>query len=398
MKILHVIPAVAPRYGGPSRAIFEMCRALQEQGVDLLIATTDADGRGHLTVERGRSLAYEGLPTIFFSRQWSEAFKYSNPLARWLDANVKTFDLVHIHAVFSHSSIAAARACRRYGVPYVVRPLGSLDPWSLNQNRLRKRLLWHLGVKQMLRGAAAVHYTTAEERRLAEGSLGLRRGAVVPLAVDEELFKAPAAPLRFRQRFPTLGTDPYVLVLCRLHPKKGLELLLEAFLALIEQQEFQHWRLVVAGQGEAGYVTSLQRLAQEGGGNGRVLFPGWLEGAEKIPALQEAALLALPSSQENFGLSVVEALACGVPVLVSTHVNLAEEIQAAGAGWVVSLEREALLRALAEALREEGERARRGAAGRGFARRFAWPEIAVDLVRLYRSVGYTKAKGIHDHC
>lgn len=397
MKVLHVIPAVAPRYGGPSRAILEMCRALQERGIDLLIATTDADGPGRLSVEPGRPRAYKGVPTIFFPRQWSEGFKYSNLLARWLDSNVKTFDLLHIHAVFSHSSIAAALACRRYGIPYVLRPLGSLDPWSLNQKRLRKRLLWHFGVKQMLRGAVALHYTTAEERRLAEDSLGLTRGVVVPLAVNEDLFKASAVPPCFRWRFPSLGADPYLLVLCRLHPKKGLELLLEAFLALIEQMEFKRWRLVVAGQGEAGYVTSLQRLAQQGGGNGRILFTGWLEGAEKISALREAALVALPSHQENFGLSVVEALACGVPVLVSSHVNLAEQIQAAGAGWVVSLERAALEHALFEALREGGERARRGAAGRDFARGFSWPRIAADLVRLYGSVAHTKGKGTNGH-
>lgn len=151
----------------------------------------------------------------------------------------------------------------------------------------------------MLRQAAAVHYTTEEERRLAEGSLGLRSGIVVPLAVDEELFKAPAGFPRFRQRFPCLGADPYALVLCRLHPKKGLEILLEAFLALIEQPEFRHWRLVVAGEGEARYVTSLQRLVREAGGDGRVLFSGWLEGAEKISALRESALLALPSRRRT---------------------------------------------------------------------------------------------------
>lgn len=386
MRVLHVIPGVARRYGGPSRAIFEMCRALQGQGTELLIATSDADGPGRLPVELGRLLEYEGVPTVFFSRQWSEAFKYSHPLACWLEAHVGGYDVVHIHAVFSHSSMATACACRRQRVPYVVRPLGSLDPWSLRRKRIRKRLLWHVGVREMLRQAAAVHYTTEEERRLAEGSLGLRSGIVVPLAVDEELFKAPAGFPRFRQRFPCLGADPYVLVLCRLHPKKGLEILLETFLALIEQPEFRHWRLVVAGEGEPKYVTSLQRLAREGR-DGRVLFSGWLEGAEKISALQESALLALPSRQENFGLSVVEALACGVAVLVSSHVNLAEQVQAAGAGWVVPMGRAALGQALADALRDERERASRGSAGRKLVHsRFTWSLVASELVQLYRTV------------
>src|SRR3954465_15299757 len=101
MKVLHVIPAVAPRYGGPSQAIIEMCRALQEEGVEVLIATTDADGDGRLEVMTGTRTEYQGVPTIFFSCQVSEAFKYSHDLACWLDANVDSFDVVHIHAIFS---------------------------------------------------------------------------------------------------------------------------------------------------------------------------------------------------------------------------------------------------------------------------------------------------------
>src|SRR5438045_9411043 len=117
MRVLHVIPGVAARYGGPSQAVFEMCWALGEQGVDALVVTTDADGPGRLKVERARPITHRGVPTIFFSRQLSEAFKYSHPLAVWLTRKVGRFDVVHIHAIFSHSSLAAARACRRHGIP-----------------------------------------------------------------------------------------------------------------------------------------------------------------------------------------------------------------------------------------------------------------------------------------
>jgi glycosyltransferase involved in cell wall biosynthesis len=351
MRILHVTPAVAPRYGGPSRAIFEMCRALQERGIEPLIASTDADGARRLPVELGHPLVYKRVPAVFFSRQWSEAFKYSHPLARWVDEHVQGFDVVHIHAVFSHACLAAAKACHRHKVPYVVRPLGTLDPWSLRQKHRRKCLLWHLGARSMLRRTTAIHYTTAEEQRLAEEPLGLGRGVVIPLGVDVKLLEVPSGAGSFRCRYPSLGHDPYVLVLCRLHPKKGLELFLEVFLEVTREEEFQQWQLVIAGEGEAGYVASLKRLVREQGGQDRVCFSGWLDGAEKVAALREAALMALPSHQENFGLSVVEAMACGVPVLLSMQVNLAVEIQAAGAGWIAPLERAALLEILAQALR-----------------------------------------------
>ena len=130
MKVLHVIPGIAPRYGGPSQAVIQMCQPLRSEEVEVLIATTDADGEARLAVEIGRPVVYEGVPTIFFPRQLSEAFKYSHLLACWLDKNVEDFDVVHIHAVFSHSSLAAARACENKNVPYIVRPLGQIELFS----------------------------------------------------------------------------------------------------------------------------------------------------------------------------------------------------------------------------------------------------------------------------
>jgi glycosyltransferase involved in cell wall biosynthesis len=239
----------------------------------------------------------------------------------------------------------------------------------------------------MLQKATAVHYTTSEERRLVEESLGLGRGVVIPLGVEEELLKAPSSTRSFRCRYPSLGHAPYVLVLCRLHPKKGLELFLEVFLEVTRGEEFQQWQLMLAGEGEVGYAASLKRLVREQGGQDRVCFPGWLDGPEKVAALYEAALLALPSHQENFGLSAVEAMACGVPVLLSTQVNLAEEIQGFGAGWSVPLERAALVETLATALREDHGRALRGQAGRQLVRRrFLWSAVAAELAALYDAI------------
>jgi glycosyltransferase involved in cell wall biosynthesis len=332
-------------------------------------------------------MTYQGVPAIFFARQWSEGFKYSRSLACWLQTNVRHFDLVHIDAVFSHASLAAARACQRHRIPYVVRPLGSLSSWCIRQKQFRKRLLWYVGVKQMLFRAAAIHYTTAEEQRWVEHHSGLRRGIVIPLGIDENLGTTLAASECFRQQYAGLGQAPYVLMLSRLHPVKGLEMFFNAFLDVACQATFRHWRLVVAGHGEAGYVRSLKRLLQERGGNGCVIFTDWLDGPEKVAALQGAALLALPSHHENFGLSAAEALACSVPVLVSTQVNLADEIRRAGAGWVVNLKRSDLGQALAQALQDKKARRARGLAGQALVRsRFTWPIAAEELARLYRSI------------
>jgi glycosyltransferase involved in cell wall biosynthesis len=352
-----------------------MSDALQRQGVAVQIATTDADGPTRLSVAHGASVDWAGVPTVFFPRQVTEAFKFSAPLAKWLMAHVADFDVVHIHAVFSHASLAASNACRRRRVPYVVRPLGTLDPWSLQQKPLRKRVLWHLGVQRMLEDAAAIHYTTASERRLAESALSLQRGIVIPLGVDDALF----------ERRPGRGRSPYVLMLGRLHPKKGIELLVDVFLE--GTAELPDWRLLIAGDGEAEYVRAVRDHVERVDADGRVTFSGWLHGAAKATALAEAALLALPSRQENFGMVVAEALACGTPVLVSTHVNLADEIAVANAGWVVSLDRQALRATLSDILGNESERERRGQAGRALAMTsFKWRGVAVEVSKLYESV------------
>lgn len=387
MKVLHVIPAVAKRHGGPTQAIFGMCQALGREGIESLIATTDADGPGRLPVPLKRPIEYQGVSVIFFPRQWSEAFKYSHPLAQWLDREVGNFDVVDIHAVFSHSSLAASRACLKRGVSYMVRPLGSLDPWSLKQKRFQKRTLWALGVGRMLECAKAIHYTTLEEKRIAEETLGLDRGIVIPLGVDEELFHQVQVAKRFQEFFPDLSSHPYLLVLSRLHPKKGLEYLLKAFLELTQRENFRSWRLVVAGDGEKPYVEKLKRLAQIRGENGKVIFPGWLDGARKAAALRDASLFVLPSYQENFGLSVAEAMSARVPVLVSRGVNLAPEIEKGGAGWVVELTAASLRESLEEALESETERKKRGRSGFELVnQRFRWPLVARELIQRYQEI------------
>ena len=384
LKILHVIPSVAPRYGGPSQAIYTMCRALQARGVEVLIATTNADGSEELPVALGEKILYRDVETIFFARQWSEALKYSRPLALWLERNINNFDLAHIHAVFSHACVAAARACRKNVVPYLVRPLGTLDPWSLKQKSARKRLFWHLGVKQMLTGAAAIHYTSAEEKRLVETGLGLSKGVVVPNGLDLSFLNRRTEPFGAPQS--EIGDSPYILALSRIHPKKGFELLIESFAALKKSGLFSSWRLIFAGDGDAGYVDQLKALARRRGLNRDALFVGWLDGDRKYAALKDASLLAMPSYQENFGISLIEAMACGVPVLVSPHVNLAPEIEKAAAGWVAALGEDKLTSALAEALGNEQERWRRGNNGRDLAGSYAAAKVATRLIDLYRSL------------
>jgi glycosyltransferase involved in cell wall biosynthesis len=386
MRVLHVIPAVAPRYGGPSQVVVEMCLALQHAGVDVELCATDADGNGRLDVELGKPTLYRGVRTHFFGRDRSEAFKFSRSMDHWLEGNIAGYDIVHIHSVFSHATHAAARACRRHRVPYIVRPLGTLEPWSMQQKRLRKLIAWHLFFRHVLLEASAVHYTTEQERELTERSLRLSGGIVIPNGVDEELLEVQANG-KFRQRHGIPADAPFVLTLSRLHPKKGLDLLLNAFIDLKAQNKLAVWHLVVAGDGEADYVKGLRRIARGTAAESAIHWVGWLEDAAKFEALAEADLFVLSSLQENFGISAVESMACGTPVLLSRQVGLALEVCNAGAGWVVNLKGDGLRNGLVEAADNSTELAIRGDGARELVReRFTWPRIAGEWTAVYEKL------------
>jgi glycosyltransferase involved in cell wall biosynthesis len=364
MRVLHVIPSVAERSGGPATAIIPMCRALMQQGIEVLLVSTDAGLKEHNVAE------YKGVPAMLFPSEFGESFKYSRPLASWLTLNIRQFDLAHVHAVFNHSSVAAARACRRAGVSYIIRPLGTLDPWSMSQKSLRKRLFWQIAGKRMLQGAAAVHYTSEGEKLSTERLTGLNHGRVVPLGIE----KTSATTRK-------TVAHPYVLVLSRLHPKKGLDVLIDAFLSLASQ--FSNWRLVIAGDGPPDYVSKLKNKASQ---CDRVVFTGWVDGEQKDALLGCASLLALPSYQENFGLCVMEAMSHSVPVLVSPGVNLAPEIVKANAGWVAAIDEESLTSKLTEALSDEAQRVKRGRAGQQLSLLYSWENATKSLVQLYQQV------------
>src|SRR5262245_26004974 len=221
VNILHVIPAVAQRSGGPDPARRPEWRAHEALGAGTLVATTDADGPDRLRVTLNQITAYGGVRTRFFRSVWSEAFKYSPRFARWIRRHAHEFDAVHIRGVLSHVCLAAASACHASGVPYVMEPLGTLDRWSLSQKRWRKQLMLATSGRRALLGAAAIRCTSSDEKREAEALLGARTARVIPLAIDI------AATTRTQKSISGQSGDPYVLVLSRLHPVKGLKLLID---------------------------------------------------------------------------------------------------------------------------------------------------------------------------
>jgi glycosyltransferase involved in cell wall biosynthesis len=349
-----------------------MCRALRAQGIETFLASTNADGGQQLDLPVGAPVQWKDIPAIFFERDFSESLKYSHGFATWIARHVSDFDLVHIHGFLSHLCLSAAAAARKAGIPYVIRPLGTLAPWSLEQKGLKKRVLLALGARRALEAASAIHCTSDEERRGVEAAFPSARCVVIPLGIESNWFEDSP-----------IGKDVtdnarYVLALSRLHPKKNLEALIEAFTVTASEP----WQLVIAGSGDADYTERLERLVRKTGGH-RVRLVGWADDTRKRTLIAAASLFVLVSWQENFGISVVEALASGVPALVSDRVDIADLVQSRGAGWMVEPSVEAIARGLRHALADDAERGSRARAARALAHEFAWPGIADRIGTLY---------------
>lgn len=376
MNVLHVIPSVALRDGGPAVAIREMTAALADEGASVTVATTDADGpRARLAVPHGKPVMVGRVAYRHFSRTVPGEWKLSLPLARWLYAHAGDFDVVHVHALFSFATIPGSRASARAGVPFVLRPLGTLDPWSLGQRSWKKAPYLALVERKHLREAAAIHVTSESERSAIERLGYGDKARVIPLGVPV----APAA----RGARRAAGTR--LLFLSRLHPKKNIPLLLDAVRAA--RDGGTSLELVIAGGGPDGYRAELESRAKALGIDGEVRFVGHVEGAEKARLFSEADVFVLPSSQENFGIAVAEALAAGVPVIASDQVAIAQEVADAGAGWVVPVSRDALVAALRDASGDTVRRAAMGERAAAFAReRYSWARTGRELMALYREL------------
>jgi glycosyltransferase involved in cell wall biosynthesis len=239
--------------------------------------------------------------------------------------------------------------------------------------------------KRNIRRAAALHFTTEEEMRLAQPYIGGVPGIVAPLGVDLREFQDLPAAGRFRERFPEIGQKQIILFLGRINFKKGLDLLAQAVFEVVRDRRVA--LLVVAGPENEGWSVRVKGWLQEAGILDHATFPGMLLGEEKLEVLRDAQMFVLPSYSENFGLAVVEAMACCLPVVISDKVNLWREVDAAGAGLVTSCAAAPLARAILQLLADPGLAVEMGQRGKTLvAEKFQWNGIALTLQSLYADI------------
>ena len=372
MKVLHVIPSIGPLRGGPSIAMGTIARALRDGGVQVDVATTNDNDSELLSVPLEQPVDEAGVRYWYFART---AYPYttSTGLARWLRRRAGEYDIIHTHALFSFSTSVAAAAARKFGVPYIVRPLGTLAPYGMQQHSFLKQVSWLMVERRLLRQAAAIHFTSEAEREDAE-RLGKWRSVVVPLGVP-----SPA-------HIPRDHADASELVflfLSRIHPKKRVELLLEAF---AEVRKSLPARLVIAGTGDADYVSALKARAAQLDVAQAVSWPGHVSGVAKDRLLTEAHAFVLPSINENFGIAPVEALAAGLPVVLSQGVAIHREVEAGHAGVVVDDDAHSLATGMLS-LRDAATRRVMSANAEALARtKFSIEAMQRGLIAMYEQV------------
>ena len=327
MRLLHVIHGMSPAGGGPPENLLQLAGGYRDVGVQMEVLSLDSPNAPYLS--RYPFKIHALGPT-------DSKFGYSRAMRSWLGRHAAAYDALVVDGLWSYPGVAVRTCARAAGIPYFVFPHGMLDPWFRERYPLKhwkKQLFWLLAEYRVLRDAERVIFTTEAEQRLAPTFWPHTwRGAVVPLGTTRPSGDPAQQRAAFYARFPALEGRRFLLFLSRIHEKKGCDLLLKAFSQVADSVPDLH--LVLAGPDQEGLRPALESLAQERGLSERVYWPGMLEGDAKWGAFYAAEAFILPSHQENFGIAIAEAIACGLPVLISNKINIWHYVTEDGTGFV----------------------------------------------------------------
>jgi glycosyltransferase involved in cell wall biosynthesis len=329
MKLLHVIQSVNPAHGGPIEGVRQIARIYADRKIEADLVSLD--------LPDDPFVADFPLKVYALGPGLLGKYGYSPRLLAWLRQNHHNYDCVIVHGIWQYHSYACWRAVRKTKTPYVVFTHGMLDPWFKRQyplKHLKKSLYWPWHEYRVLRDAKAVLFTSEEERILAGESFRLYRvnPFVVGYGTRIPNLDLDAVRQEFFTEYPHLRHKRLAIFIGRIHPKKGCDLLIGAFHQTVALNP--DWHLLMVGPDQLGWQAELQQMCDRLGISDRITWTGMLRGERKWGAIAASEIFVLPSHQENFGIVVAEALAGGVPALISTQVNIWREIRNEHAGFV----------------------------------------------------------------
>lgn len=389
MKVLHVIQNLAPRYGGPVTVLKDLSKEQKKSGLDVTIFATNMDHPNGIYCKPGqRTLDSSCDVTVVFHEVNFSPLGFSRSFAHSINTQIDSYDIVHIHGMYRFPLTYSAYRARKQCVPYIIRPHGSLDPYLYKKSTcgsvLCKRAYEQLFDFPNLNHASALHFTTEEEHKRAS-FLGLKTPSfVVPNGLDWKNYERLPARGAFRHELG-IADEPIILFLGRLHEKKGLDLLIPAF------QQVRHSipkaKLVIAGPDNYNYGMQVGEWVHEHGLDSSVQFVGHLNKAGVIQAYVDADVFVLPSYTENFGMTVVEAMACKLPVVISDQVNIYAKVTESGSGLVTHCDINEVADAVLELLDDTDQCKSMGENGRRTVEsNYTWPSIVDALTQEYEKV------------
>lgn len=394
MKILCVVPSYWPafEYGGPIYSVHYLNKELVKRGINVTVYTTNIGLRSRVPVNRVSEI--DDVKVLYFNFSQALEFlgetgwQFSWQMTRALSKNIKYFDIIYLPAVWNYPTIATAFCAKKYRKPYVISPRGALYPYTLSKKAWKKRLYYKIIIKKVLLEAAAIHYTTEDEAEKCHSFLGLtnKNYFVVPNGIDLSDFSKLPDRKVLREHYPMLKHKKVLLFLGRITWKKGLDLLIKAYSRLSKKRDDVH--LLIAGPDEGGYKKKVIGLLKDAGVLERVTFTGMLLGERKLAAYVGSDLFVLPSYSENFGMAVVEAMACGLPVVISDQVGIYKEVEKAKAGIVIKPNSDSLYAALIELLNNEEKARQMGTRGRQLVEEiFSIEKVADKMIKAFREIG-----------
>jgi len=365
MRQLHLMASTDPKSGGPVEVLLTTARVMHERGHTIEVASLDDPNAPWLAT----------FPLkIHPLGPGTRPFAFSRRFVPWLRRKATDYDVAIVHGLWNFSSAGGWLGLGKSRLPYLVFAHGMLDPWFRKAYPLKhvfKQIYWSALEGRVLRDAEGVLFTADDELALARTSFRghAYNGVTIRLGTADAPSNVENQVRSFYSSCPHLDGRPFLLFLSRIHPKKGCDLLIDAFSRIAGSTNFE---LVIAGPDQIGWRSSLEERARRLGISHRVHWAGMLTGDIKWGALRAARALVLPSHQENFGVVVAEAMACSLPVLITNKVNIWREVQRCGGGLVSDDTDEGIFNLLHEFSALDGEtlQAMRNSARNGFLKYF----------------------------
>ncbi|MDB5150597.1 MAG: hypothetical protein JWQ57_4617 [Mucilaginibacter sp.] len=326
MKILQINASYKPAYtyGGPTMSVSRLSEQMVKTGCIVAVFTTTANGTTELPVIPNKHTVVDGVPVTYFKRLTKDHSHFSPALLSKLWKEVKTFDLVHIHAWWNLVSVFSCWIALTRGVPVLVSPRGTLSAYSFaNKNNLAKKLIHNLLGKHLLK-RSDIHVTSKREETGINALIHPKRIINIPNFI--------ALPDSIRGTHSKSDNCLKLLFFSRIEEKKGLDMLLNALVSVIVP-----YHLTIAGDGDPGYIEQLKKIAAANSLDEHISWIGF-QGENKFDLIQHHDLMILPSHDENFGNVVIESLSVGTAVLISKYVGLADYVAENNLGWVCELD------------------------------------------------------------